>query len=323
MEIRDYQQKMVDELVSSPAKTMVQMHTGSGKTALGAYFARRLKEATGSRTLILAHRRELVQQWQDTIVEVGLQSAMVVTIQQLTYQQQMQKLFRRYGSADLLIIDECHHYIDNVWSEAFHRWKGRVLGLTATPWRIERYRGFHKDQEGRRMWQRLIVGPPRAALIERGALVPTVVKSPFFGVIGSGEEVEALKTFGKGRGGSKDSDFSVTDMMQRFHESQAMKAAMTEKGVDWLVEERSEGRAKQTIVFGLNQKHAEALLKECSKRNITSAAVVTSKTPKDERQDAIKAFEREKLDTLITVAVLTEGVDLPVCDSVLMVRPTY
>ena len=85
LEIRDYQQKMVDELVSSPAKTMVQMHTGSGKTALGVYFARRLKDATGSRTLILAHRRELVQQWQDTIVEVGLQSAMVVTIQQLTY----------------------------------------------------------------------------------------------------------------------------------------------------------------------------------------------------------------------------------------------
>ena len=52
------------------------------------------------------------------------------------------------------------------------------------------------------------------------------------------------------------------------------------------------------------------------------ARAVTGTTPRPERRGAIKALEQGEVNVLFTVDVLTEGVDIPAVDTILLLRPT-
>ena len=303
--LRDYQLDLINQIQATlpiARHTMLQLHTGAGKTILAASFIQQWQ----GKVVVVVHRRELVTQWNDALAAVGAK-ADVITIQQLTVRKErLQNFAASFGPTDLLVIDECHHYIDNQWGEIIHEWAGYILGLTATPYRLEKFRGFERDMSGARVWNKLIQGPSRKQLIESGALVRAQVKAPIFGEI-------------DGVGGTENSDFSVSAMMARFAENQLVQAAMTEYSIKWLMDE--DGKNRKTIVFAVNQIHAAALLKEARKHGL-NAEIVIAETPTHEREIAFARFLAGDLDALVTVAVLTEGIDLPACDTALIVRPT-
>ena len=58
-----------------------------------------------------------------------------------------------YDVNDLLIIDEAHHAAAKGWERAIRQWPGKVLGMTATPWRLSRKEGFDH------LFGDLILGP--------------------------------------------------------------------------------------------------------------------------------------------------------------------
>jgi hypothetical protein len=59
-----------------------------------------------------------------------------------------------------------------------------------------------------------------------------------------------------------------------------------------------------------------------NKRGVLSAVSTTGAMSYDERQPVYQAFREGKVDVLVTVMVLTEGADFPMCDCVVMARPT-
>lgn len=119
---------------------------GTGKTVLGAY----LVAARGRSTLVLVHRKPLLDQWVQQLAHFlalppssvgrlgGAKSKPtgvidVAMIQSLGRPGEMDALLARYGH---IIVDECHHLPAAQFEQVLRRIPARyVVGLTATPQR--------------------------------------------------------------------------------------------------------------------------------------------------------------------------------------------
>ncbi len=80
------------------------------------------------------------------------------------------------------------------------------------------------------------------------------------------------------------------------------------------------GENEQTICFAVNVAHANHLGKEFTRLGITNA-VITAKTPHDEREVIFKLFEDKHTKILINVGTLTTGMDKDV-RCIIFARPT-
>ncbi len=122
---------------------MVQMPTGTGKTHLLASVIRDLSETTGNKDVwIIAHRRELVEQIEETVSRYGMRSS-----EGRVKAMSIQWLSRHWDDMDgrrpgLIVVDEAHHALAATYKELWKRYpEARKLGMTATPCRLNR-RGF-------------------------------------------------------------------------------------------------------------------------------------------------------------------------------------
>lgn len=143
------------------------MPTGAGKTRVACELVR--ARVTQSRhALIVVHRQELVAQTIAALQASGVaeSSATVASVQSLLARPEYE-----WPSADLLIIDEAHHYVSAEWCRIPRAYRCATLGLTATPER----------SDGRPLGDlfEVIVAPVSAReLIEIGVLTPCVVYAP-------------------------------------------------------------------------------------------------------------------------------------------------
>ncbi len=118
--LRDYQQEMKLRLFEEwelHRSVMVQMPTGTGKTHLLAAIVREFLCGSGSRVWIVAHRRELVEQIEETVSRYGMWredgSVRVMSIQWLSRNRKIMD-----GQPDLIVIDEAHHALAETYREA-------------------------------------------------------------------------------------------------------------------------------------------------------------------------------------------------------------
>ena len=139
--LHDYQKDIMRRLSEewlTHRSVMVQMPTGTGKThVLAAVVSSFLTD--GKRTVwIVAHRRELVAQIEETVAKYGTSLTdgciRVMSIQWLT---------RHYDDVvekpELVIIDEAHHAQARTYRILWSRCpEAKFLGLTATPCRMGR-----------------------------------------------------------------------------------------------------------------------------------------------------------------------------------------
>jgi len=120
--------------------------TGFGKTAVAAYVV----AARKVNTLVLVHRRQLLDQWRDrlamflnlapsSIGQIGggkvapTKQLDVAVVQSLYVNKQVNDLVAQYGQ---VIVDECHHVSAFSFEQVMRQVKARyVLGMTATPTR--------------------------------------------------------------------------------------------------------------------------------------------------------------------------------------------
>ena len=99
-----------------------------------------------------------------------------------------------------------------------------------------------------------------------------------------------------------------------------------------IVDTYREGQKKygQTIVFAINVDHAIALNALFRKEGIASDYVVSSirdavtgvTVSREDNERKLQAYRDGKLQVLINVNILTEGVDLPKTGTVFLARPT-
>ena len=140
--MRDYQIAIcsqVREAFREHRSVMVQMPTGTGKTVVLAQLVKGFQptEGQGSGILIVAHRRELIEQIRATIRRMGIErpSLMVESIQTISRRMHSASLDRM--GVGLVVIDEAHHALAKSYRLLWDAWPdAKFLGLTATPWRM-------------------------------------------------------------------------------------------------------------------------------------------------------------------------------------------
>ena len=175
-ELYEYQQALLERVILALQNTkkpvMMQLPTGGGKTVIAAHLLR--DYLTGRRKAVwLTHRRELASQTENMLFEDGVSAtcnikwtpgtkapriangAVILMAQTVGRRTRdiAADVWGSYDVNDLLVIDEAHHAAAEGWERGIRQWPGKVLGMTATPWRLSRKEGFDH------LFGDLILGP--------------------------------------------------------------------------------------------------------------------------------------------------------------------
>ena len=144
--LRYYQHEAVEATFKAwegHKRVLLNMATGTGKTVIFSEIAKLFQ----GRVLVLAHRDELISQTIDKLVEltgehIGLEQAssfsgkerIVVGSVQTVCRKDRYERMQQLGGFDLLILDECHHYLAKTYKRAIDAFPNAfLLGVTATP----------------------------------------------------------------------------------------------------------------------------------------------------------------------------------------------
>lgn len=130
MELRDYQKILYNrtrQAFRTSKRVLTVAPCEAGKTYL---FSEMIKNTDGN-CLVLVHRRELKEQHERLLEELGITNARVNT-----YQTEANRL-GQYPKPRLLIVDEAHLSRSKRWSEIVEYYDTHTVGLTATPVRLD------------------------------------------------------------------------------------------------------------------------------------------------------------------------------------------
>lgn len=319
MELRPYQtlalQCAWDFLRNAEGNPAIVLPTGAGKSPLMAAMAQDAVQQWNGRVAVLAHTQELVSQNAAKMQAVWPEAPMGIYAAGLKRRDrfdpiifaQIQSVAHRaseLGRFDLLLIDEAHRiplkgegrYLQFIADCQKANPNVRVVGMTATPYRLQ--------------GQAVPVCGPGHILTEIAfeARIPDLIRDGYLSpLVSKAGECPDLSQVAK-RGGEYVEDALADAMLPLVERSVA----------DML--SRSEGR-KAGIVFAVNVKHAEAILRELHQAG-EAAGLVCGETPKGERSDLIAKFQAGALRWMVNVNVLSEGFDAPHIDVVAMKRPT-
>lgn len=316
IQLREYQRDLLTgvqaSLAPERARVMMQLPTGGGKTVIaGALLAEWLEG--GRKAVWLTHRKELVVQTRDLLVNANVLASVdnrwnpgedaparqncvaILMAQTVSRRTARNRVWRKYGSEDLMIIDEAHHAAADGWTRAMQQWPGRILGMTATPWRLSQKEGFDH------LFDVLICGPPVVDLQSGNHLCGALVLQPSSNWIIRGGAV------------GMDGDFTDSGIVAA-NQDHIMTA-----GALRFWQEHAQDR--QTIVYAVSVDHARNLAAVFTSADVP-AAVMLGETRDEERSRLVTSFRRGNLRVLVNVAVATEGFDLPDASCVVITRPT-
>ena len=319
--LRDYQAKAIRDvfawLAQNKGNPCIVAPTGSGKAWICAGLCEEfLHRKPDGKILVLSHVKELLVQDAEKILQVwpdapaglysaGLGSKEINTIT-VAGIQSIWKKGEELGKVDLVIVDEAH-LISNTDSGMYRTLlaslleanpKMRVIGLTATPYRL----GQGMLTEGSEaIFTSLLEAATIEELIKRGFLAR--LTSTFTDMK---LDVEGVRK------------------VQGDYEKQELEARVNNTGNNTnIVEEtiRRAGDRRAWLIFCVSVSHAEAMRDEFLAHGIP-AETITGKTSSAERERIFSEFKAGKIRALTNVGVATTGFDYPDIDVIVMARPT-
>lgn len=297
-------------MAAKSGNPVVVLPTGAGKSLLIALLIQQALEF-GGRVVVLAHRKELLQQNADEIrglipgVDVGIYSAGLKSkqIHNAVVVAGIQSVYRKaedLGRRHLVIVDEAHLISDleeSMYGQFLAAMKAneglRIVGLTATPFRT----GAGPICGPERIFQRVVFEAKTAQLIAEGFLCPITNKV-------ADAEVNTDKV--SLRGG----EFVESEMQAAFDVDEKVQAACAE------ILEKTQDR-HSILVFASGIHHAEQIAKL-----LTGSAVVTGETLPIERAETLRRFVAGELRFLVNVDVLTTGFNARCVDAIAILRAT-
>jgi len=304
--LRDYQKYIkthVLEAWKSHKSIMLQMPTGTGKTHLLASIIYDSLKEDGKRCVwIVAHRRELVEQIEETMERYGIPSIPKEDgrVRAMSIQWLSRHLADFHESPNLIVIDEAHHALAKTYKELWLRHpEAKKLGLTATPCRMSR-RGFTD------LFDELVTSDSIADFIRQGWLSAFDYVS-----IRPGSKSQRLIENLSKRGA--DGDFQTKEMNEVLNRKPCIEQLYES------VRQYADG--KKGIVYAICISHARSIADFYRLRGINSVAI-DSKTPTRQRKQLIENFKRGKIQVLVNVDVFSEGFDCPDVEFIQMARPT-
>ena len=299
--LRDYQIDIcsrVSEAFEHHRSVMVQMPTGTGKTMVLAELVKQLMmKDEGVRILIVAHRRELIEQIKATIKRMKMDSRNITV-------ESIQTISRRIATIEfapsLVVIDEAHHALAKTYKMMWDAWPdARFLGLTATPCRLNG-KGFTDLFD----------------VLVQSWDIPTFIKEKWlatydFVSIKADSRTQQLISSLKKRGA--DGDYQVKEM-----DAVLNKRPSIERLYNCVMEY---AHNRKGFVYAININHARSIAEYYQSQGVNAVAI-DSHTPVKERERIISSFRSGGLQVLVNVDIFSEGFDCPDVEFIQLARPT-
>jgi len=295
--------------LASRRRALVVLATGLGKTWLAAFDAAALGRDLGRspRVLFVAHREELLRQ-AEAVFHRQFPNAtrgyfagaaddldadqVFASVLKLARPEHLRRLEGQ--PFDYAVIDEAHHAEARGYRRVLDHLRAEfVLGLTATPDRADQA-DVRALFDGHVAFEAGISDG-----IEAGRLVP-------FDYLGLPDTIDYRPIpWRNGR-------FDPAELEARAADELRMQRA-------WNALQRHPGR--RTLVFCCSVRHANLVAAWLGAHGLRAVAVHTGEGSAD-RRTALSALERGELDAVCAVDLFNEGIDVPVLDRVLMLRPS-
>jgi len=330
VKLRTYQQAAVnavyEHLRTRDDNPVAVLPTGAGKSLVLAQIASDAVSRWGGRVLILAHVKELLEQNAEKVrklcpdIPVGLYSAGLKKrdTKSPVLVAGIQSLYKRACDLepfDLIIVDEAH-LISKKGDGMYRQFladckvinpKVRVIGLTATPFRLDSGMICSPDHFLNHVCYEIGI----KELIRDGYLCPLISKA---GV--NRADFGDLKV----RAG----EFVADEVEARVGDAELVSAACNE-----IVELTADRKA--ILIFAASVAHGQQVVDTLRSEHNLECGFITGDTPSDQRDHLLSRFRGESSESLFdskplrflcNVNVLTTGFDAPRVDCVVMLRPT-
>jgi ATP-dependent helicase IRC3 len=288
-------------------RPLVALPTGTGKTVI---FSHLIDQRVG-RSLVLAHRDELIRQTVDKLLlvnpdcKVGVVKAeenelfapvVVGSVQTLSRPNRLEQMVPDF---DTVIIDEAHHAPAATYQRVmeylgcFEPEGPLTVGFTATPERADKV-GLGQ------VWDQIVYQKSLLEMITAGYLsdlraVRITLKA----------DLDQVHT--------RHGDFIDSEL-----ESVLLNADAPEHVV---AAYQSHAQGRKALAFTPTVKMAHLVAEAFHDAGI-GAEALDGKTPLDERRDILHRLRTGETDVVCNCAVLTEGLDEPSIDCIIVARPT-
>jgi superfamily II DNA or RNA helicase len=307
VKLRDYEARavhVVPGLLTAKRRVVLVGPTGSGKTVVAAHV---MLEMRGKRVLWLAHRWELIDQARNQLIASGVAESSIrvftgteksgdddawITVASVD-------MFHRHEVPpfDLAVVDEAHRTVAASYQKILaSNPKAMVLGLTATPWRLDGkglgdvYAHLH------------VMAGPTELIVDGHIAQPRTYGIPKM------KAREIVRGLASARG-----DFCTAPLAA---------AMMKRKLMGDVVEETARlAPGAPTLVFAVNREHGKALAIRFH-RSGRKTAYLDGETPKGEREKTLTDLESGAIEVVVNVDVLSEGFDCPPVKCIALARPT-
>lgn len=317
VKLRPYQNDCLQRLDSFYAfngkRALISVPTGGGKTLIFSSYAskKRLK------TLVLAHREELLEQAVEKYKMIGGQGKTGFvrangewSIDSDFTAASIQTLYRarssndkRYESLlnagyDFVVIDEAHHTMADTYYKVIKDLADTgalVLGVTATPFRSD-------DRHLLEFYEDLVYFIDIKELVRLGYLVPIKAKTVRLDVDMDGLKIDRKK-----------GDFTISSIASLFNEENINYHIFKE----W----KENAGDRKTIFFLSSLDHSKAL-ESLFRYHGVSCAHIDGSLPKSKRKYILEEFKAGRIRVLFNMDILTEGYDDPSVECIALVRPT-
>lgn len=323
VQLRDYQEECIQSVLSSVEnghkRLGISLATGAGKTVVFTQLIDRIKPTNqeAKKTLILAHRRELVEQaarhcsnaYPDKTVDIemgkmrasGLADITIASIQSIASGDRIRKFDP--SQFKLVLVDEAHHIVAPGYLRTLAHFgldqkrdtSPILVGVSAT---FSRFDGLR-------------LGTAIDEIVYHKDYVDMIgdkwLSDVIFTTVESTADIRRVRSGANG-------DFLPGELSQVVNTAQVNQVTVR----SWLA--KAQGR-KSTLVFCVDITHVMGLTHAFWDHGI-EARFITGDTHKVERGECLSAFKRGEFPVLVNCGVFTEGTDIPNIDCVVLARPT-
>lgn len=323
IQLRDYQEECIQSVLLSlqngHKRVGISLATGSGKTVIFTQLIDRILPLSdlATQTLIIAHRRELVEQaakhctraYPGKTIEIemgklhasGTADITIASLQSIVGDDRLAKFDK--SRFKLVLVDEAHHVVAPGYLKVLAHLglaskqssSPALVGVSAT---FSRFDG-------------LKLGAAIDEIVYHRDYVDMIgdkwLSDVLFTTVETSTDMSKVK-----RGAS--GDFQVPSLS---------KAVNTDQNNDLTVRTwfaKASGR-KSTLVFCVDLNHVASLTQKFRQHGV-DARFVTGDTPDIERSQILDDFRNGMFPILINCGVFTEGTDIPNIDCIILGRPT-
>ncbi|KAL4784050.1 P-loop containing nucleoside triphosphate hydrolase protein [Aspergillus varians] len=323
IKLRDYQdeciQSVLDHIGQGHKRLGISLATGSGKTVIFTQLIGRIstRNTIGDKTLIVVHRRELVDQayqhcrraYPDRTVEIemgnrvasGHGDIIIASVRSLTSKDRLAKFDPRRFK--LVLVDEAHHIVAPSYRTALAHFglnekspdSPVLVGVSATFSRFDGLKiGTAIDQ--------IVYHKDYTDMIKEKWLA-----NAMFTTVQSKADLSSVRK-------DKFGDFALGSLSKAVNTDQSNNITVRA----WLA---NAAERKSTLGFCVDIEHTKQLT-ETFRQSGIDARYITGTTRKATRDEQLDMFRNRQFPVLLNCGLFTEGTDIPNIDCVLLARPT-